>query len=64
MKNKESSLSTDQRVDALKRALGNIIRDLLGLSNTDLPSDLPRPVNPSVDIQKKGNQNDELSHPH
>jgi hypothetical protein len=64
MKNKESSLSTDQRVDAFKRALGNIIRDLLGLSNTDLPSDLPRPVNPSVDIQKKGNQNDKLSHPH
>ncbi len=54
LKDKDYSLSTDQRVDAFKHALGNILRDLVGLSDGTLPPGLPTPVKPVVSAPEKG----------
>jgi len=54
LKDKDYSLSTNQRVDAFKHALGNFLRDLAGLSDDTLPSGLPTPVKSIDPAQEKG----------
>lgn len=58
MQDKNSSLSTDQHVDAFKRALGNALRGILGFSNDTLPSGLPTPVKPAASHPEKGIKSD------